>query len=68
MKRRSAPELAAATIFGQLDFLLVSDERRYYQELQSCSESPLLMDTGFSMAAIPSCFGKGSSQTAGRLS
>ena len=29
--RRSAPELAAAAIFAQLDFLPVSDERRCYQ-------------------------------------
>ena len=31
MKERSAPELAAAAIFTQLDFLHFSDERRYYQ-------------------------------------
>ena len=31
MKRRLVPELAAAAIFAQLDFLPVSDERRYYQ-------------------------------------
>ena len=31
MKGRSAPELAAAGLFAQLDFLPVSDERRYYQ-------------------------------------
>ena len=31
MKERSTPELAAAAIFAQLDFLPVSDERRYYQ-------------------------------------
>ena len=70
MKGRPAPELAAAAIFTQLDFLHFSDERRYYQNssLAANFHCSWIHFTGFSMAAIPSCFGKGSSQTAGRVS